>query len=173
MGTTIDEASEPDTELQHRAGDKIDRSETEAVRGRYDRIAPVYDAMEWLAEFRFSRWRADQWSRVEGKHILELGVGTGKNIPYYPDDRQITAIDIAPKMLERARRRAESGRGQLFVTSPGRDSPDCPQSTWARERLRTASRFDFLSVRIMTACSSSTISNESSSRYSGHDSIPF
>lgn len=84
-----------------------DRSQTDLVRRRYDRVAPIYDAMEWVAEFRFSKWRRDQWDRVEGDEILELGVGTGKNLPYYPEDRDITAIDIAPNMLKRARRRAE------------------------------------------------------------------
>lgn len=81
--------------------------QTDLVRRRYDRVAPIYDAMEWLAEFRFSRWRRDQWARVEGDEILEIGVGTGKNISYYPNDCDITAIDIAPKMLQRARRRAD------------------------------------------------------------------
>lgn len=40
--------------------------------------------------------------RFEGK-VLELGVGTGKNIEYYPEGIDITAIDFSEKMLERAR----------------------------------------------------------------------
>jgi ubiquinone/menaquinone biosynthesis C-methylase UbiE len=37
---------------------------------------------------------------------LEVGVGTGKNLIFYPDDVDITAIDLSPRMLERARKRA-------------------------------------------------------------------
>lgn len=37
---------------------------------------------------------------------MEVGVGTGKNIPYYPPDVKITAIDFSPKMLQRARKRS-------------------------------------------------------------------
>ena len=37
---------------------------------------------------------------------MELGAGTGKNLRYYPDDREIVATDISDKMLERARRKA-------------------------------------------------------------------
>ncbi|MFB6264931.1 MAG: class I SAM-dependent methyltransferase, partial [Bradymonadaceae bacterium] len=51
-------------------------------------------------------------------------VGTGKNIPYYPEDRDITAIDIAPKMLDRARRRAE--RREVDVDLVEADAQDLP-----------------------------------------------
>lgn len=88
--------------------DLPDRRETELVKQRYDRIAPVYDAMEWFAErFRFSKWRPELWQSVEGKTILEVGVGTGKNFAYYPNNLNITALDISPKMLQQAARRAE------------------------------------------------------------------
>ncbi len=92
--------------------DLPDRRETELVKQRYDRIAPVYDAMAWFAErFRFSKWRPELWQSVEGKTILEVGVGTGKNFAYYPNNLNITALDISPKMLQQAARRA----GELNV----------------------------------------------------------
>jgi ubiquinone/menaquinone biosynthesis C-methylase UbiE len=45
-----------------------------------------------------SKWRKDLLSTFEGD-ILEIGVGTGKNLLYYSD--KATAIDISPKMLEK------------------------------------------------------------------------
>ncbi len=81
--------------------------ETLHTRRRYDRIAPIYDFMEGLVERgRYSRWRAELWARVQGPKVLEVGVGTGKNIPYYPPHIEVTAVDLSPAMLERARRRA-------------------------------------------------------------------
>lgn len=80
--------------------------ETRLVRRRYDRIAPIYDAFEWTMEWRARGWRHDLWSRVGAGRILELGVGTGKNIPYYPPGGDIVAMDISGKMLARAERRA-------------------------------------------------------------------
>ena len=50
----------------------------------------------------YTRWRKKLWARVEGIHILEVGVGTGKNFNYYPVDAQITAIDLSPEMLKQA-----------------------------------------------------------------------
>ncbi len=81
--------------------------DTEATRRRYNRIAPVYDLMESLVErSRYSQWRERLWSKVEGSNILEVGVGTGKNFPYYPQGAEITAIDFSEKMLARARDKA-------------------------------------------------------------------
>jgi ubiquinone/menaquinone biosynthesis C-methylase UbiE len=39
--------------------------------------------------------------------VLEVGVGTGKNIPYYPPGAHVTGVDLSERMLARARRRAE------------------------------------------------------------------
>ncbi len=79
------------------------------TRGRYDRLAPVYDAMEWFVErSAIAEWRRRLWTRVPPGRILEVGVGTGKNIPHYPPDAAITAIDISERMLRRARRRARA-----------------------------------------------------------------
>ncbi len=84
---------------------------TEAARRRYNRIAPVYDFMESLVErSRYSKWREMLWSKAEGNNILEVGVGTGKNFPYYPGDAEITAIDFSEKMLSRAREKANKQR---------------------------------------------------------------
>jgi ubiquinone/menaquinone biosynthesis C-methylase UbiE len=38
--------------------------------------------------------------------VLEVGVGTGKNMPYYPADAEMTAVDLSDRMLAQARRRA-------------------------------------------------------------------
>jgi phosphatidylethanolamine/phosphatidyl-N-methylethanolamine N-methyltransferase len=81
---------------------------TEAAKRRYNRMAPFYDLMEGLMEkSRYGKWRELLWSKVEGAHILEVGVGTGKNFPYYRADAEITAVDFSEKMLQRARAKAD------------------------------------------------------------------
>lgn len=78
------------------------------TRRRYDRIAPVYDALEWLTEVLFfRRWRRELWEGVPAGRVLEVGVGTGKNLAYHRDEHQVVGIDLSPGMLSRARRRAE------------------------------------------------------------------
>ena len=48
----------------------------------------------------FARLRRLLWDRVSGGRVLEVGVGTGKNIPYYPEKTRVTAVDLSPKMLK-------------------------------------------------------------------------
>ena len=82
-------------------------SSPDLTRKRYNRIAFLYDLMEAPMErLRFSSWRQKLMGRIAGPTALEVGVGTGKNLIFYPDDLDITAIDLSPRMLERARKRA-------------------------------------------------------------------
>lgn len=75
------------------------------TRSRYNLIAPFYNIMEWPVEhFLFRKWRRQLWSKVSGTEVLEIGVGTGKNIPFYPNNLQVTGIDLSPKMLDRAKK---------------------------------------------------------------------
>ncbi|MFB0537565.1 MAG: class I SAM-dependent methyltransferase [Anaerolineae bacterium] len=86
----------------------MDDKATIQTKSRYNRIAPVYDLMEAIVErLAFRRWREKLWSQVEGNRLLEVGVGTGKNILYHPKGVQVTAVDLSDKMLERAQRRAQ------------------------------------------------------------------
>lgn len=62
--------------------------------------------MGGLAERRFDPWRKKLWARVQGPRLLEVGVGTGKNMPFYPKDISISGIDLTPGMLQRAQKRA-------------------------------------------------------------------
>jgi len=59
-----------------------------------------------MERLRFASWRIRLRDRIKGKAILEVGVGTGKNFIYYPDGMKVTAIDLSPRMLERAKKRA-------------------------------------------------------------------
>jgi ubiquinone/menaquinone biosynthesis C-methylase UbiE len=89
-----------------------DLQSTAAARARYERIAPVYDLLEVLPELRYRKWRHRFWDRVNQRlpqagSLLELGVGTGRNVPYWPAEARITAIDLSPRMLSQARTRNE------------------------------------------------------------------
>jgi len=87
----------------------IDSPSTRRTRRRYDRLARFYDFLERPAESRrFASWRTRLRERIKGPNVLEVGVGTGKNLSFYPPGLKITALDLSPGMLKRAARRAES-----------------------------------------------------------------
>ena len=76
------------------------------TRKRYNRIAFLYDFMEAPMEsLRFASWRRRLTDGISGANALEVGVGTGKNFKYYPEGMNITAIDLCPRMLARARKK--------------------------------------------------------------------
>ena len=72
---------------------------------RYRRIAPVYDLLDLPFEYlRYRPLRAMLLAGLSGR-ILEAGVGSGRNIPFYPPEAEVTGIDTSPEMLARAARR--------------------------------------------------------------------
>jgi ubiquinone/menaquinone biosynthesis C-methylase UbiE len=72
---------------------------------RHQRIAPFYDLLDF--PFERGRYRAIRPLLFEGLSgvILDAGVGTGRNFPFYPRDSKIVGVDISPAMLAYAARR--------------------------------------------------------------------
>jgi ubiquinone/menaquinone biosynthesis C-methylase UbiE len=72
---------------------------------RYERIAPLYDLLD--LPFEYSRYRKIRPLLFEGLagRILDAGVGTGRNIQFYPPQAEVVGVDISPAMLARAERR--------------------------------------------------------------------
>jgi phosphatidylethanolamine/phosphatidyl-N-methylethanolamine N-methyltransferase len=83
--------------------------ENDFVEGVYDKLAKVYDLVfgPTLHPGRVQAIR--RMGLKPGERVLEVGVGTGINIPLYPKDCQITGIDFSASMLEKARDRVARG----------------------------------------------------------------
>ena len=76
------------------------------IRQKYNRFARQYDLWDTIPGLLGeARLRRRLLRRAAGQ-VLEVAAGTGKNLPYYPRSCQITAVDLSPAMLERARKRA-------------------------------------------------------------------
>lgn len=70
----------------------------------YGKIIKITDRFQSGA----SEDRAALWDRVDGNRVLEVGVGPGRSMPYYPRDAELTAVDISASMLDIAEQRAET-----------------------------------------------------------------
>ena len=83
-------------------------NETDIIKKRYDRIAPYFDKIEGMMEkMMLGDLRAIIWGKLSGDRILEAGVGTGKNFPYYPA-KSISAIDFSPAMIKQAEKKRQN-----------------------------------------------------------------
>ncbi|MEQ1718532.1 MAG: methyltransferase domain-containing protein [Hyphomicrobium sp.] len=79
----------------------------EAVRDAYRRWAPVYDYTFGAVSTAGRRHAVQMINNSSGK-VLEVGVGTGLSLPEYKADLEITGIDLAPEMLDKARERVKA-----------------------------------------------------------------
>jgi len=71
----------------------------------YERIARLYDLLDLPFEYgRYRRIRPLLFSGLSGR-VLDAGVGTGRNMPFYPRGAEMVGIDLSPAMLARAERR--------------------------------------------------------------------
>ena len=85
-------------------------------RTKYELIARFYDILDIPFESRRYRpLRRQSWAGLEGR-ILDAGVGTGRNMPFYPRDARVCGIDLSRAMLSRAekRRRRLGLKTELF-----------------------------------------------------------
>ena len=80
--------------------------ETERVRRIMDKEAPRYDRqMNFFDRRLFTGGR--EWACGEAKgDVLELAVGSGRNLPVYPPGTKLTAIEFSSEMLKLAKERA-------------------------------------------------------------------
>ena len=86
---------------------------TDRQRRVWDTMAPSYDRqIAFFERVQFAGGR--QWlaARAVG-HVLEVAIGTGRNLPLYPAEMKITGIDLSPAMLAIARRLAARLRRQV------------------------------------------------------------
>jgi len=81
--------------------------ENDFVERVYEKLAHVYD-FAFGPALHAGRIRAVERMGLQPGHtVLEVGVGTGINVPLYPRSCSITGIDLSDSMLEHARRLSE------------------------------------------------------------------
>lgn len=110
-------------------------AEPRDVRDMFDRISPVYDAMNALISgFQGPRWRRRAAAAVEprpGMAVIDVACGTGALASELwrrvAPGGTVLGVDFAPRMIERARRRHAGRPGLVFVVGdalavPARDA---------------------------------------------------
>jgi SAM-dependent methyltransferase len=88
-----------------------------------DRIRPaLYDYFGGRMEKHYFELRRNALAPARGR-VLEIGGGTGFNLPHYPADiEQLIVTEPAPGMLERARRRAAASDLPVTVQQASAES---------------------------------------------------
>ncbi len=82
------------------------------LRNRWDRASTLYQWTTWGDDHRFSSAKDELFANMHGRCMM-VAAGTGNDFRYFPAGLEITAIDISPRMLERAQPQAAKYRGDL------------------------------------------------------------
>jgi ubiquinone/menaquinone biosynthesis C-methylase UbiE len=97
--------------MEERIGKKFFREmatelTTKEISEKYDRFARWFDWVEGIPNvLGVRRLRRRLLQRASGR-VLEVAVGTGMNLRYYPATCRISAVDVSKEMLSVARRQA-------------------------------------------------------------------
>ena len=96
--------------------------ENKRYQALYDRIAPLYDFSTWA----YSRWKnmnvetrlreyLDELEVKPGDRVLEVSVGTGRNLQFLPREAKFFGLDISWGMLKQSRRNAAKWKLDLAL----------------------------------------------------------
>ncbi len=87
-----------------------------ASKDKYNRLARFYDLHSKIAEkIWFKRWRKRFILPLKGR-ILEVGIGTGKNLDFYGKGAKVIGIDFSEKMLQIAKEKlVKSGKKNILL----------------------------------------------------------
>lgn len=91
--------------------------------------AAIYDGVMRPVEKLFMRELRQRLVNTAYGRVLEVGVGTGANLPYYPNNVELIGIDPNESFLERARRRALAlGRPVTLLAANAEELPFADRS---------------------------------------------
>ncbi len=96
----------------------------------WDKQAARYDgAMNFWDRHLFGDSRPWACGRAAGE-VLEVAVGTGRNLPFYPDGTRLTGVDWSPGMLAIARQRAADLGREADLRPGDAQALDFPDSSF-------------------------------------------
>lgn len=86
-------------------------------------FATAYDLLNSAVEGRVTPYRRETAGRTRGD-VLEIGAGTGANLPFYPREVRLTVVEPNPHMVGRlTRKAAKLGREIRVLKDHGESLP--------------------------------------------------
>ncbi len=87
--------------------------ENKSLQTKYRITSMFYDILDYPWEKQYKKWRPGLLKDVYGA-VIEAGVGTGRNLRYYPPNAKVTGIDLSKDMLKISARRGVSAECDFY-----------------------------------------------------------
>ena len=100
-----------------------------ALQAKWNLVSRTYDFMTWGEERRFGAAKARLFAKMSGRCFM-VAAGTGNEFRYFPSRLTVTAVDISPGMIEKARRKAALYDGALDVRVMDVQALEFPDATF-------------------------------------------
>jgi ubiquinone/menaquinone biosynthesis C-methylase UbiE len=84
----------------------------ERTRQKWDAASRTFDLFAFGEERRFGPHKRRLFSKIRGATLM-VAAGTGNDFRFFPPGQQILAIDISPRMLEEAAKKAAAYCGSI------------------------------------------------------------
>ena len=108
-----------------------------ATQRKWDKASRSFDLASFADDRRFAPFKRKLFAKMRGKTLM-VAAGTGNDFKFFPPGREVTAIDISPKMLERAAPKAAAYDGTITLRS----------KSLADEKKRLGERMAVLELRV-------------------------
>lgn len=79
-----------------------------SIKRAYKFYAPIYNFIFGSIVNEGRRKAVSRFPGGEGNRYLEIGVGTGLSLPFYPHCVKVVGIDVSTEMLDKARKRYQT-----------------------------------------------------------------
>ena len=86
----------------------------DVTKQKWDDAAKSFDWLSFGDDRRFAAYKRRLFGKMQGKSLM-VATGTGNDFKYFPPGQDIVALDISPKMLEKAAPRAAFYPGTLTL----------------------------------------------------------
>lgn len=117
------------------------RTQDIETQRKWDAASRTLDFMSFAEDRRIGPYKRSLFAKMRGVTLM-VAAGTGNDFKFFPPNMQIVAIDISPKMLERAARKAAACPGSIELRQMDVCKLEFPDSSF--DTIATA--FTFCSV---------------------------
>jgi len=108
---------------------------------KWDSASRTFDFFSFAEDRRLGAEKQRLFAKMRGAALM-VGVGTGNDFKFFPPNMHVAAIDISPKMLERAAKKAPAYSGTIDLREMDVCNLDFPDASFDT----VASAFTFCSV---------------------------